>query len=208
MNAAALRQLEQELQRIGSQLAEMQRTVDQIQASGQRNEAALQNLAVLQGQFRQMNAAVQRFAAFPVVPLRRPNQQQGEQAAAVAGPNNQQNDEDDNRNVGNANEIPFESSLSPKPRNLYELWMEYEHGIGGRRAARLFSRQERGRVKTIYTRRKVIWDEIARLVRAGDTHTTAIDRIYQAYGPTLLITTITKKIRDDRRTGGHPALRV
>jgi len=203
-----LRQLEQELQTIGSQLAELQCTVDQIQASGQQNKAALQNLAVLQDQFRQKNAAVQQFAAFPVVPLHCPNQQQGKQAATVAGPNNQQNDEDDNRNVGDANEIPFESSLSPKPRNLYELWMEYEHGIGGRRAARLFSRQERGRVKTIYTRRKVIWDEIARLVRAGDTHTTAIDHIYQAYGPTLLITTITKKIRDDWRTGGHPALRV
>ena len=88
------------------------------------------------------------------------------------------------------------------------MWNEYEHGIGGRKAAKNFSRAERGRVKTIYTRRKIIWDEISRLVRGGDTYQVAIDRIYNAYGPTLSVTEITKRIRNDRQTGGHPALQI
>jgi hypothetical protein len=59
------------------------------------------------------------------------------------------------------------STLSPNPRTLYILWGEYENmgGIGaGRKAARLFRRQERGKVKHKYTRRKAVWDTIAALV--------------------------------------------
>jgi len=97
-------------------------------------------------------------------------------------------------NHANAHNIPYECTLSPKPCNLYELWKEYEHGIGGRKAAKDFSPWERGRVKSVYTRRLVIWDEISRLVRAGDTHLVAIDRIYQAYGRSLSVTAIHNKI--------------
>ena len=39
------------------------------------------------------------------------------------------------------------SILSPNPQSLYLLWEEYENGIGGRKAALLFSREERGKVK-------------------------------------------------------------
>jgi len=158
-----------------------------------------------------MNAAVQRFAAFPVVPIARHlNQQHGEPAAAiVAGPNNQQDVAvEDNDNNTDANGIPYESSLSPRPWNLYELWKEYQHGIGGRKAAKNFSNTERGRVKCTYTCCKVIWDEIDCLVRAGDTYTDAIDRIHQAYGQTLSVSRLSDKIREDRKTGRHPALRV
>jgi len=65
-------------------------------------------------------------------------------------------DDDDNSNADDANHIPYKSSLSHKPWNLYELWMEYKHGIGDCRAAKLFSQQERGWLKTIYTCCKVI----------------------------------------------------
>jgi hypothetical protein len=44
------------------------------------------------------------------------------------------------------------STLSPNPRSLYLLWDEYENGIGGRKAARLFSREERGTVKDKFHR--------------------------------------------------------
>jgi hypothetical protein len=37
------------------------------------------------------------------------------------------------------------STLSPNLRSLYLLWDEYENGIGGRKAAQLFSREERER---------------------------------------------------------------
>ena len=30
-------------------------------------------------------------------------------------------------------------SLSPNPKNLFELWDEYQVGIGGKKAARLFA---------------------------------------------------------------------
>jgi hypothetical protein len=39
------------------------------------------------------------------------------------------------------------STLSPNPQSLYLLWDEYENGIGGQKAAWLFSREERGKVK-------------------------------------------------------------
>jgi hypothetical protein len=41
-------------------------------------------------------------------------------------------------------------TLSPNPGTLYLLWGEDEHGIGGRKAALLFTREERGGVKHKY----------------------------------------------------------
>eukprot|EP00957_Ditylum_brightwellii_P068789 5221711-Ditylum_brightwellii.AAC.1 len=35
--------------------------------------------------------------------------------------------------------IPYAITLSPNPSNLLILWQEYEHGIGGRKAARHFT---------------------------------------------------------------------
>jgi hypothetical protein len=39
------------------------------------------------------------------------------------------------------------ATLMPTPRSLYNLWQEYEFGVGGRKAAKLFSYSERGRSK-------------------------------------------------------------
>jgi len=197
VNPATVLQLEQELCIISLQLAELTCAISQVQASGQQNEPAWQQIAVLDWKFGQMNAAVQRFAAFPVVPIARHlNQQQGEPAAAiVASPNNQQNVAvEDNNNNTDANGIQYKSSLSPRPRNLYELWKEYQHGIGGCKAAKNFSNTERGQVKCTYAHCKAIWGEIDCLVHAGDTYTDAIDHIYQAYGQTPSISTLSDKI--------------
>jgi regulator of replication initiation timing len=49
------------------------------------------------------------------------------------------------------------ATLSPNPKNLFILWQEYEIGLGGRKAAKLFTREERGRVKHKYSRQKVVW---------------------------------------------------
>jgi hypothetical protein len=45
-------------------------------------------------------------------------------------------------------------TLSPNPRDLYSLWQEYEFGIGGRKAARLFTAAERGDSSTRITDEK------------------------------------------------------
>jgi hypothetical protein len=61
------------------------------------------------------------------------------------------------------------AELSPTPRTLGVLWQEWTDGIGGRKAARLFTREERGKCKHKYHRRKIVWDRIRLLVNAGHT---------------------------------------
>lgn len=102
----------------------------------------------------------------------------------------------------------YNSSLSKTPKTLFILWQEWEVGITGRKPARIFTRAERGRTKFIYYRRKVFWDTVAGLVRAGYTAHAAIDRIYEAYGPEKTVTQILNQMLKDRHNGGHPQLRV
>ncbi len=80
------------------------------------------------------------------------------------------------------------ASLMPTPRNLHDLWCEYQHGVGGRKAARLFSHSERGKVKFKYCRRKVVWDVISRLVRGGHTADRAINLMYAVNGGSTSVT--------------------
>jgi hypothetical protein len=96
------------------------------------------------------------------------------------------------------------ADLSATPRTLYELWEEYQNGTGGRKAARLFTAQERGRVKHKYCRRKVIWDVVAARIRAGDTAQVACDRIYIAYGHATPVTTIINRIKHDKQQNNLP----
>jgi hypothetical protein len=48
--------------------------------------------------------------------------------------------------------------LPARYRRCYDniVWDEYEHGIGGRKAARLIAREERAKLKHNYTRRKPV----------------------------------------------------
>jgi hypothetical protein len=93
------------------------------------------------------------------------------------------------------------------PRTLHLLWEEYEHGIAGRKAARLYKRGER-RVKHKYCR-KLVLNCIATLVRAGFTAQVAIDRIYQVYGENATVTTIINRMKQDRQAGiVHQSLQV
>jgi hypothetical protein len=86
------------------------------------------------------------------------------------------------------------------------LWQEYQHEIGGWKAARLFTRVERGQVKHKFTHRKVVWDTVERLVRGGLQANVAIDRIYQAYGRELTVTRIINWMLADRRNRTVPAI--
>jgi len=94
-----------------------------------------------------------------------------------------------------------EATLMPTPRSLHDLWAEFEHGVGGRKAAKLFSYSERGRCKHRYHRRKIVWDLIGGLVRAGHTAQVEMDRIYTVYGGNTSVTTIINSIKRDKKMG-------
>ena len=59
--------------------------------------------------------------------------------------------------IANANS---NATLHPSPRTLQMLWQEWIEGIGGRKAAKDFTRVERGACKCKFSRRKIIWDLI------------------------------------------------
>jgi hypothetical protein len=116
------------------------------------------------------------------------------------------------RTPGNAaepNQTHYANTLCPNPRTLNILWEEYVNGIDGRKAACLFTSQERGGVKHKYYRRKVIWDCISALVRAGLTAQVAIDRIYDVYGPNTPFTRIINQLKRDTHSGKlHRSLQI
>ena len=89
--------------------------------------------------------------------------------------------------------------LTPNPRSLYMLWDEYMTGIGHNKPAKFFTRAERGRCKYKYSRRKIVWDVVERLVRAGVPSRDSIDRIYTQYGPNLSPTAIINILRKDKK---------
>jgi len=104
-----------------------------------------------------------------------------------------------------------EVQLSKRPKDLYSLWTEYTHGLGGLKAARDFTSVERGAVKQKYYRRKTFWDVVATHIDGGFTAPAAIDLLYQVYGRNLSVTMVLNKMLEDRkRFNGrpHPRLRI
>ena len=84
--------------------------------------------------------------------------------------------------------------LHSRPNNLAELWQEYESGLNGNKAARLFTPVERGRVRKKYSRRNLVWQKISSLIRGGRCHQDAIDHVYQEYGVSSTVTQVLNKI--------------
>jgi len=41
---------------------------------------------------------------------------------------------------------PQQATLMPTPRSLHDLWVEFEHGVGGRKATKLFTPAKRGQL--------------------------------------------------------------
>ena len=181
-----------------------------------------------------MNTSIRRLAMVPVraTPRRRVNHIRVTATAEVAaspvgvvlenafggriGVDNGDDDDDDGDAGGatilrapvrrNLARVPYESTLSKCPKTLYVLWNEYEFGVGGRKAAKLFNAVERGRVKFNYSLRKHFWDLTTTMIRRGYSHNTAIDKIYSVYTTRISVTKILRKIRTDKRRGGHPEL--
>jgi hypothetical protein len=105
----------------------------------------------------------------------------------------------------------FISTLSPNPRSLRELWLEYKFGIDGRKPAEQFTTREknasRRKLKQMYYRRNVFWKCMGELIRGGETVDTATMKIRQCYGQQLSVTATINKMIADRKNGGHPNLR-
>ena len=104
------------------------------------------------------------------------------------------------------------ATLAPTPRTLAELWEEYQFGIGGRKPAKDFDRNERGNrhhgIKQKYYRRKFVWYTIEELIRRGDTRNAAINKIRDAYGWRCSVTQIINFLIHGFKNGGtgHPNL--
>lgn len=97
------------------------------------------------------------------------------------------------------------STLSRNPRCLHTLWMEYEFGLGVRKAAKMFTPAERGRCKFTYCNRLIFWKKVSEMVRAGWTSTHAIETIISHYGSNLSATQVLKQMRKDKRSeNGYP----
>ena len=104
--------------------------------------------------------------------------------------------------ITNADQLA--ANLSPTPKNLYLLWAEWQTGIGGRKPAKEFTREERGKVKCKYTRRKVVWDQVSRMIRSGLSADVAIEQIYTSYGQGSSVTDIINRLRFDKKHNRLP----
>ena len=68
-------------------------------------------------------------------------------------------------------------------------------GLGGRKAAKDFTPQERGRCKHRFCQRKPFWLLIGKMVSEGYTANVAIDKVYDVYGGNGSITNILSEIK-------------
>lgn len=109
-----------------------------------------------------------------------------------------------------------EATLSKMPRNLIELWKEYQFGLNGRKAANLFTTGERNtnrKIKQKYYRRSVIWQCMVKQIDRGLTIEEAAQELYAVYGSKSSISYIIElMIRDKKKykdNGGYnPSLSV
>lgn len=146
---------------------------------------------------KSLRRSVQRLSNQPIPYIRRstPGNIQNNPTSTNSGPNIP---------VIRATEKP--ARLSKGVKDLYLLWREFEMGLDGHKAAKEFTPTERGKVKALYSVRKVFWDVTLKLTRRGHSYDTAIDKVYQVYGRGQPVSYILKKMRQDRQNGGHPSL--
>ena len=190
------RPIQDQMMVLYSQNAILGREFSELRASVENNAAtSLRSHNVLNRNINRIAMTPARRIAGPIA---------AGQHAAPAGPGNNP------QPAGPANILVVGGgTLSPLPRTLYDLWVEYQTGIGGRKAARDFTARERGADKYRFYRRKHVWDIITNLVNAGVQARVAVDRIYSHYGANKPVTRIIKDIMQDKRNGGLPqVLRV
>ncbi|KAG9408424.1 hypothetical protein AC1031_021663, partial [Aphanomyces cochlioides] len=145
--------------------------IEEIQSQAHAELASIQ--AMMRSQFERLSSSIKRIALQPVV------------RATTSNSNN---------------DLPLERSgmytrLSKRPRDLYELWKEYEFGIGGGKPAKSFNEKERGASKFMYSFRLNYWRLIDDMIKRGYTSDTAIDAIYAKYGRSKSATCVLTQLR-------------
>ncbi|KAH9150675.1 hypothetical protein AeRB84_006523 [Aphanomyces euteiches] len=165
-----------ELNAVGTMVMSLKRRIEEIETSRQNDGAAFKSYMDMR--FDQLHSITKRIAQFPV-PV--PRQQLVELAPS------------------------FQSSrrgwLSKRPRDLYDLWREYEFGLGGSKPPKEFTAKERGACKWIYSTRLAFWKLVTALINRNHTSDTAIDAVYGAYGRSSSVTHILSQIRVDKSSG-------
>ena len=87
------------------------------------------------------------------------------------------------RNQGSGDEVHLiEIGLDADVERVQIEGRSGNTGLNGCKPAKEFTLEERGKVKSVYCRRKVFWDVITLLVNAGHTSEVAIDKVYANYG--------------------------
>ena len=172
------------------------------QVEGLKNEIQLLKTGT-KSQLRIVNSSIQRLV--PVATFRHGGRASGGSGAVSGGSgsgsasaSNGANTEDP-ATASQEVAVPFVTSLSKSPRTLHVLWEEWEFGVGGRHPAKGFNSPDRGRVKSVYSFRKVFWDICGNLIKRGYSHSTAIDLIYQVYGTGTSVTKILKQMHCDKK---------
>ena len=169
---------------------------------------------MLQGQLTRLNRNLVRFGNRPAHPMRRPRASAIMETAEaeVDGAPTAQAPDAETATMEMEQEVvrvpPLIAKLSKCPRSLHELWKEYEFGSGGFKAAKDFTESERGADKSKYYWRNVFWRKVGDLILAGLSSDKACDLIYQCYGPSCSVTSVLNKMISDKKTGGHPGLRI
>lgn len=171
-------------------LAQQNMLMGMLNAQSQRIDA---NHAAVVGMLQTSSRNIRRYFSAPAV---REVQRNWARGNAVVGHANFPRNE---ALPNNENSRP--AQLSPSPVDLFVLWDEYMVGLGGRKAARLFTARERGREKNKYHRRKVIWTMVQKLIDSGLTREEAIHTIYNVYGPGETVTSIINRLKKDKKDG-------
>ena len=96
--------------------------------------------------------------------------------------------------------------LSNNPKSLHALWNEYYVGLGDNKAAMLFTKTQKGKDKSHYSKRLVFWGEIAEMIQIGWTSTCAIIKVIIHYGTNLSITCILRLMQIDRHNSTYSAI--
>lgn len=112
---------------------------------------------------------------------------------------------DNSPNVDSAESFPA-ARLSQRPKDLFEVWNEWEFGLRGNKAAKSFTARERGLKANKYRfcRRNIFWRKVKSMIARGHSSSTAIHKIYEVFGQSLPVSSIIKKLRADGNA--HPDL--
>ena len=181
----------------------MQRQIEEVKGEVLQQLFELRTLN--QKHYRILTSSIKRIAIEPVVRPRAllPG---AEAQRGTHGQNTNIEDEDDDELL--ALDTIRLARLYKHPKTLFDLWKEYQFGLNGEKPAKEFTLEERGKNKSMYCRRKVFWDVIRSMVRAGHTSHAAIDKVYLVYGRGTSVMKILLKMIRDRKEGGHSSLTV